>query len=172
MNLQRLRADHESAVLDFELTNRAYFALSVSDRGDDYFRDFSEHYRARLADQERGVDAYYLLLNDDGRVVGRFNLYDLSDGVATVGYRVAERVSGRGVATSGLRELCRLARDEHGVHTLHAATSDANVGSQRVLEKSGFVRTRPAEPADVGGRPGWRYELHLGVSPSDPESRT
>jgi len=38
--------------------------------------------------------------------VGRFNPYDLKDGTAEVGYRVAEQVAGCGVATSTLRELC------------------------------------------------------------------
>lgn len=160
IELQRLRADHEAAVLDFELANRAYFATSISDRGDDYFRDFFAHYEARLADQERGVDAYYLVVEDD-EVVGRINLYDLDDGVANVGYRVAERVSGRGVASAALRDLCRLARDEHGLRLLRAATSDANVASQRVLEKAGFCRTVAADPAEIGGKQGWWYELAL-----------
>jgi len=35
--LERLRAGHAPAVLAFELANRAYFAASVSDRGDDFF---------------------------------------------------------------------------------------------------------------------------------------
>ncbi len=37
--LQRLRADHASAVLDFELANRAYFAASISDRGDEFYEE-------------------------------------------------------------------------------------------------------------------------------------
>ena len=35
--LKRLRAGHAPAVLAFELANRAYFAASISDRGDDFF---------------------------------------------------------------------------------------------------------------------------------------
>lgn len=52
--------------------------------------------------------------------------------------------------------------DDHGLRRLRAATSDANIASQRVLEKAGFVRTGPAEPAEIGGRGGWWYELALG----------
>jgi [ribosomal protein S5]-alanine N-acetyltransferase len=35
--LQRLRADYAPAVLAFDLANRAYFAASVSDRGDEFY---------------------------------------------------------------------------------------------------------------------------------------
>jgi ribosomal-protein-alanine N-acetyltransferase len=42
-------------------------------------------------------------------VLGRFNLYDLEDGAADVGYRVARHASGRGLATAAVEQLCRLA---------------------------------------------------------------
>lgn len=77
--------------------------------------------------------------------MGRFNLYDLVDGTAGVGYRIAQRVSGRGVATSGLRNLCRIAGEEYGLRTLRAVTSSENVASQRVLTKAGFVAIRSVE---------------------------
>jgi ribosomal-protein-alanine N-acetyltransferase len=156
--LQRLRRDHAPAVLAFEHANRAYFAESISDRGDEFFEQFAERHRALLADQHAGVCAYYVLVAEDGEVVGRFNLYDLVDGSADVGYRVAERVAGRGVATSALQDFCRIAGEQYGLQTLRAATSSDNVASQRVLTKAGFVETGPAE---VGGRQGSRYELVL-----------
>jgi [ribosomal protein S5]-alanine N-acetyltransferase len=145
--LQRLRLDHEAAVLDFERANRAYFAESITDRGDDFFATFADQFQELLAEQEEGVGMFHVLVDDDGTVVGRFNLY-----------RVARRVSGRGVATSGVQELCRIARDEYGLQTLNAATSNANIASQRVLTKAGFVAIGPA---DVAGRKGTRYELTL-----------
>ncbi|MGH2884952.1 MAG: GNAT family N-acetyltransferase, partial [Solirubrobacteraceae bacterium] len=98
------------------------------------------------------------LVDEDEKVVGRFNLYDLVDGTAEVGYRVAQQVAGRGVATSALQDLCRIAREQHGLRTLKAATSNENVASQRVLTKVGFFATGPVE---VGGRPGCSYELAL-----------
>jgi len=156
--LQRLRRDHEAAVLDFERVNRAYFAESISDRGDGFYENFAERYRALLAEQEAGACIFQVLVDEHETVVGRFNLYNLVDGTAEVGYRVAQRVSGRGVATSGLRSLCQIAREEYGLRTLRAATSNENVASQRVLAKAGFVAIGPAE---VGGRQGARYELAL-----------
>ena len=159
--LQLLRADHGPAVLAFELANRAYFAASISDRGDEFFDQFAERHSAALAEQEAGTCAFYVLVGEDGSVLGRFNLYEIKDGAAELGYRVAEQVAGRGVATAAVRELCRLATAQYGLHTLKAMTTHENVASQKVLTKAGFV---PVGPADVAGRPGTWYQLDLPAS--------
>ncbi|SPF03139.1 putative acetyltransferase [Streptomyces sp. MA5143a] len=142
-SLIRLHAGHAPSVLAFELANRAYFAASVPDRGDDFFDRFTDRYDALLAEQETGVCAFYALVAEDGSVLGRFNLYDLEDGTARLGYRVGERVTGRGVATAAVRELCRTATATHGLRELRAAASDQNAASRRVLTKAGFVPVGP-----------------------------
>ena len=159
--LEQLHAGHAPAVLAFELGNRAYFAASISDRGDEFFADFPSRYSAMLAEQEAGTGAFYVLVAEDGSVLGRFNLYGLEDGTAVLGYRVAQQVAGRGVATATVRELCRLAAARHGLCTLKAATSRENVASQKVLVKAGFVPAGPADPADLGGKPGTWYQRDL-----------
>jgi len=157
-DLQRLRADHAPAVLAFELANRAYFAGFISDRGDEYFDQFSERHNALLAEQDAGICACYVLVGEDGSVLGRFNLYEIKDGTAELGYRVAQQVAGRGVATATVRELCQLAAAQYGLRTLMAATTHKNVASQRVLIKAGFV---PVGPADIVGKPGTWYQRDL-----------
>jgi ribosomal-protein-alanine N-acetyltransferase len=161
--LQQLRADHGQAVLDFELANRAYFAAFINDRGDAFYDQFTDRHRAMLAEQGAGQCAFYVLVAEDGSVLGRFNLYDLKDGSAELGYRVAQHVAGRGVATASVRKLCRLAAVRHGVRKLRAVTSHANVASQKVLAKAGFVPVGPADPAELGGKPGTRYQRDLTV---------
>ncbi|TQJ37596.1 GNAT family N-acetyltransferase [Streptomyces sp. NBC_00080] len=163
--LKRLHAGHAPAVLAFELANRAYFAASVSDRGDEFYDQFTDRFSALLAEQEAGICAFYVLVGEDGSVLGRFNLYDLKDGTAELGYRVAQHVAGRGVATATVRELCRLAAGRHGLRTLRAGTSRENVASQKVLTKAGFVPAAPAGPADLGSKPGTWYRRDLTVQP-------
>lgn len=160
--LQRLRVDHGPAILAFEVANRAYFAASISDRGDDYFERFNDGLDQLLAEQETGCHAYFVLVQADGTVTGRFNLFNINDGVAELGYRVAQRVAGRGVATAAVREVCRMARTQLGLHTLTARTTLGNVASQRVLAKAGFV---PAGSADIAGRPAICFRLDLASSP-------
>ncbi|MFC9931348.1 GNAT family N-acetyltransferase [Streptomyces sp. NPDC127190] len=159
--LKRLHADHAPAVLAFELANRSYFATSVSDRGDDFFDRFTDRYKALLAEQEAGICAFYVLVTEKGSVLGRFNLYDMEDNTATLGYRVARQVAGRGVATATVQELCRLAAARLGLRTLRAAASRDNVASQSVLTKAGFVPVGPAAPSDLGGKSGTWYERDL-----------
>jgi ribosomal-protein-alanine N-acetyltransferase len=60
--LQRLRADHEAAVLDFERANRSYFAGSISDRGDAYFEQFADRHAELPAEREAGECAYLVLV--------------------------------------------------------------------------------------------------------------
>jgi len=159
--LQRLHAGHAPAVLAFELANRAYFAASVSDRGDEFFDQFTERHSALLAEQEAGTCAFYVLVAEDGSVLGRFNLVHFKDGTAELGYRVAQHVAGRGVATAAVRELCRLAAARHGLGTMRAATARENAASQKVLTKAGFAPVGPADPADLGGKPGTWYQRDL-----------
>ncbi|GLY79231.1 GNAT family N-acetyltransferase [Actinoallomurus iriomotensis] len=161
--LERLRADHAPAVLAFELANRAYFAASISDRGDEFFERFTDRHDALLAEQEAGHGAFHVLVAQDGSVLGRFNLIFVEDGAAELGYRVAQHVAGRGVATATVRELCRLAAVRYGLRTLRAATSHGNAASQKVLAKAGFVPIGPADPADLGGKPGTWYQRDLAL---------
>ena len=159
--LQRLRADHAPAVLAFELANRAYFAAFISDRGDAFFDQFTERLDALLDEQEAGICVFHVLVGDDGSVLVRFNLVDLKDGTAVLGYRVAEHVAGRGVTTATVRELCQLAAEQYGLRMLRAATTHENVASQKVLTKAGFVLVGPA---DIGGKGGTWYERALAIS--------
>jgi ribosomal-protein-alanine N-acetyltransferase len=162
--LEPLRADHAAAVLAFELANRSYFAAWVSDRGDAFYAEYPERHRAALAEQEAGVCAYHVLVADDGSVIGRFNLYAVGDGLATLGYRVARHAAGRGVATAYVNELCRLAATRYGLRTLRAATPHENIASQKVLTKAGFALVGPADPADLGGRQGVWYQRDLAAA--------
>ena len=67
------------------------------------------------------------------------------------------------MATTTVRELCRIAAARHGLRTLRAATSHDNTASQKVLAKAGFV---PVGPADIVGKQGTWYQRDL--TPADP----
>jgi [ribosomal protein S5]-alanine N-acetyltransferase len=163
--LQRLDAGHAPAVLAFEQANRTWFAASISDRGDEFFAQFTDRFRALLADQEAGRAAYHVLLADDGSVLGRFNLIFTGDGGAELGYRVAQQAAGRGMATTTVRELCQRAAASYGLRTLRAATADTNAASRKVLARAGFVPAGPADPAEIGGKRGTWYQRDLADCP-------
>jgi ribosomal-protein-alanine N-acetyltransferase len=165
--LQRLAAHHADALFHFERLNRAYFARSVPDRGDDYFTGFAARHAELLAEQAAGRHHFHVLVDGDGAVLGRFNLVDvdLTDGSAELGFRVAERAAGRGVATDGVRRVLTLARSAYGLRRLFASAALANGGSLAVLRNTGFV---PVGEVALDGQPGlWHVRA---LTPDDQPS--
>ncbi|GGY23096.1 GNAT family N-acetyltransferase [Streptomyces djakartensis] len=156
VTLERLRADHAQALLAFEWENRAYFARSIPDRGDEYFTGpgFAERHQALLAEQQAGVCHFHLVLDEEGGIVGRVNLVDVADGCAEVGYRVGEQAAGRGVATAAVAQVCRLAAGDYGLTALTAVTTADNRASMTVLGRNGFTCVGDTT---VAGRPGLRF---------------
>ncbi|WP_329118901.1 GNAT family N-acetyltransferase [Streptomyces sp. NBC_01465] len=157
--LELLRLDHASPLLAFEQENRAYFAALIPDRGDDYFAHFDARHSDLLAEQETGTVLFHLLVADDGEVLGRFNLFDVADGSAELGYRVAERAAGKGIASAAVRDMCARAAQEYGLTTLRARTTLDNPASRAVLARTGFT---PVGDCTLNDRPGLRYVRDLG----------
>ncbi|MEU5219607.1 GNAT family N-acetyltransferase [Streptomyces sp. NPDC020807] len=162
--LQRLRDDHAPALLVFERENRAYFAGSVPDRGDAYFEEFEDRHRSLIEAQEAGEIHFHVLVAEGGEIVGRVNLVDVDTaaGTAELGYRLAEKATGRGLATRGVREVCRLAVEEYGLSRLTAVVAAGNPSSSAVLARAGFGAVGGVTLED--GEPGTAYERELSPS--------
>jgi ribosomal-protein-alanine N-acetyltransferase len=158
-SLERLRLDHGPALLVFEQENRAYFAKSISDRGDDYFANFDARQADLLAEQAAGLCHFHVLVDGNGDVLGRFNLFNVTEGSADLGFRVAEKAAGQGVCTATVRQVCALAAAEYHLASLRAAAAIDNPGSRAVLAKTGFVPT--GESIELNGRPGLRFTRSL-----------
>ncbi|MGW7685902.1 GNAT family N-acetyltransferase [Kribbella sp. NPDC054772] len=158
MTLEPLSAAHADAVLAFELQNREYFASWIWDRGDEYFAEFAERHAAMLAEQAAGICRFHVLVDDTGAIAGRVNLVDLENGAAELGYRIAEKWAGQGLATAAVRAIIGVAATEYGLTALSAGASDRNPASQAVLTRCGF-QVVGTSSTDLG--PGKKYELML-----------
>ncbi|MBD0739110.1 GNAT family N-acetyltransferase [Streptomyces sp. CBMA29] len=156
--IELLHPDHSPALLTFERENRAYFAATIPDRGDDFFARFDDHLRDRLAEQESGTCYFHVVTGPEGDVLGRINLVDVADGGADLGYRIAERAAGRGLATWAVRELCRTAAADYGLTVLRAGTTLDNAASRAVLARTGFTVVGERQ---FSGRPGLTYRRAL-----------
>jgi [ribosomal protein S5]-alanine N-acetyltransferase len=154
VTLERLTAEHAGPLLAFERENREYFAASIEDRGDAYFEEFAARHAALLAEQETGTIQFHVLVDGSGAVVGRVNLIDIENGSAELGYRIAEKATGRGLASAAVRAIVRLAASQYGLTTLHAGTSVKNLASQAVLTRAGFRLVGESGPEKT-------YELKL-----------
>lgn len=66
----------------------------------------------------------------------------VQDEVAEVGYMLLPEFQGQGYATESLRCLLDWAKHTHGIEKFSATVTKGNLGSERVLEKSGFALTK------------------------------
>jgi ribosomal-protein-alanine N-acetyltransferase len=113
--LQRLGPEHAPALLAFERENRAHFAASIPERGDDFFTHFEARHRELLELQADGRNFCHVLVEENGAILGRVNLVNASAGSADLGCRIAERASGLGLATAAVRQVCALGTTEYGL---------------------------------------------------------
>lgn len=159
MRLEQVTAGHLEAVLAFETVNREYFAAAIPDRGEEFFADYPARHAALLRMQDEGTDRFHVLVTGDGAIAGRFNLVDIRDGEAELGYRVGRDFAGRGVATEGVRRVLELAGTEYGLKRLRAQTSADNHASQKVLLRNGFklISRQQAGGSDLGWC--WRCDV-------------
>jgi ribosomal-protein-alanine N-acetyltransferase len=112
--LQLLRPEHAPALLAFERENRGYFAASVPDRGEGFFAEFDARFAQLLAWQADGTSA-------------------------ELGYRIARKAVGQGLATAAVHEVCELAAAQYGLTSLRAKATMDNPASRKVLDRNGFV---------------------------------
>ena len=98
-----------------------------------------EHWHKRVLGNPEGIVCTVLV---DGTVAGNVVSWrDAETGRRLMGYWIGREFWGRGVATDSVRAYLSEVRER----PINAHVAAHNFGSQRVLEKNGFVRTA-AEP--------------------------
>jgi ribosomal-protein-alanine N-acetyltransferase len=83
------------------------------------------------------------LIDETGTAVGRITLNGIVRGAlqsCSVGYWVGPHAKGRGLASTAVHDVVRIAFEELVLHRVPAETLLHNIASQRVLERNGFVR--------------------------------
>ena len=106
-----------------------------------------------------GTAIDWLAVDEQDDVVASVAIQDIrrDRGVGEIGYWVAARARGRGIATRAVRLVARWARDELRLRTLEIMVHEDNLASQGVARAAGFQQTgeRRAPPRE-GLAPG-RY---------------
>lgn len=95
----------------------------------------------RLRGEGRGLA---LAAQDGDRLVGLLVLQAAAPGDVEVAYWIAAAERGRGYATRAVALVSRWLAESPGVRRIWLETDPDNRGSQRVAEKTGFVRERLA----------------------------
>lgn len=150
MELELLEEKHFQSLFEFEKNNRDWFEQFVPPRPSSYdsFASFRDITNSLIEQHEEGTGYFYVVVQD-GEVIARANIIDVTDDKCEIGYRVCQNWSGKGVASFAVNELSEIARDELDLHLLTAKAAINNPASMRVLEKSNFVRVGQEKNAFV-----------------------
>ena len=141
ISLSLLQESDAEELYEFEVQNRRFFEKMVPSRGDGYYtwETFVERHRDLLDEQANGLSQFYLVKDEEGKIAGRINLIDIDkeNSVAEIGFRIGEVHVGKGIGKNALRLLLEAPL---AVKQIAAKTTTVNIASQKVLEKSGFIR--------------------------------
>jgi [ribosomal protein S5]-alanine N-acetyltransferase len=137
--------DDAPALAELLQVNRTFLAPWEPVRDDDYFTvaGQSAALTSALERYEQGTALPSVIVDESGRVVGRITLSDIVRGPfqsCHLGYWLSSAENGRGLATSAVRDIIRVAFEELRLHRIQAGTLLHNVRSQAVLERNGFIR--------------------------------
>lgn len=102
-------------------------------------KDAQEYIGAMLARDKNAIFAFAICIDD--RAVGSIGVFrqsNIHSRTAELGYYLAEEYWGKGIMTDAVRQLCEQLFRETDILRIYAEPFAHNVGSRRVLEKSGF----------------------------------
>lgn len=142
-HVRLLEAADAAALLRFEEENRTFFEATLPPRPAAYYAldRVQQSIQSSIDEAAAGTAYLYVVLDPDGAIVGRVNLFDVARGPvqgAELGYRIGERHQGRGHATRAVAHAVREAFERWDLHRLEASTAATNVASQIVLLRNGF----------------------------------
>ncbi|MDY7222521.1 GNAT family N-acetyltransferase [Halalkalibacterium halodurans] len=154
IKIEPLTEEDANALYFFECENRSFFEKMVPSRGEHYYQFdfFLERHRELLLEQSKGTSYFYLIKDLTGSIVGRINLVDVDqvNDIASIGYRIGESYTGRGIANQAVAILLTLPELEE-IKEIRAVTTSHNIASQKILERHHFKQTHVGDDVECNG---------------------
>ncbi|OIQ76734.1 putative ribosomal N-acetyltransferase YdaF [mine drainage metagenome] len=141
--------------------------IRYTDWGPNTVEDTKEFFRETFESAALEPRASYMLAITlpQGPLVGgvRLGITSRADHAADFGYVIDAKYWGQGIATEATKRLVAFGFDELDLHRIYATCHPENIGSARVLEKSGFqLEGRLRDDKFVRGA--WRDSLLYAIS--------
>jgi len=130
-------------LLHLQTDNRAFFEMFSMERNEDFYTVDTQLQRIQTYQEESSKDQSYTfgIFTNEGGLIGTINLFQVLRGSlqsAFIGYFLDEKHNGKGYMTEAVKLLVEYAFKELKLHRIEAGVMPHNIGSIRVLEKSGF----------------------------------
>jgi len=131
------------ALLDLLKKNRNFFEKFSMERSEAYYTMEPQLERIKQYEEDSLTDQAYNfgIFKNDGALIGTINLFQVLRGSlqsAIIGYFLDKNHNGKGYTTEAVKLLVEYAFKELKLHRIEAGVMPHNIGSIRVLEKSGF----------------------------------
>lgn len=112
-------------------------------------REMAQETVRRFIDSYNDEHSYSWVMdaNGDDVVAGTIGAYDYDNDQIEVGFSVGKAWQGRGFATEALKTILEYLTENEGIHRVTAWCAADNIGSRKVLEKSGMQLVS----TDMGG---------------------
>ncbi|WP_240628466.1 GNAT family N-acetyltransferase [Bacillus salacetis] len=144
--LKELSGQEVMELLRLQKDNKEFFEAFSMDRAAGFYTVEGQKERIRQFARDKENDHAYhfgIYLSREDRLIGTINLFQVLRGSlqsAFIGYFLDHGHNGRGYATEAAKLIVQFGFAELRLHRIEAGVMPHNVGSIRVLEKSGFQK--------------------------------
>ncbi|MCM2674417.1 GNAT family N-acetyltransferase [Alkalicoccobacillus plakortidis] len=142
--LRSFQIEDAEDLLLMQTQNKLFFEqYSMMRTNDFYSMDYQKQMIKQFSQLKlQGIEFHFgIFLNDTDQLIGTIDLFQLYRGSlqsAMIGYFISHAHNGNGYATEACKLLVNYAFSNLKLHRLEAGVMPRNLGSIRVLEKSGF----------------------------------
>lgn len=142
--LRMLEVSDAEEVLDYEVRNRVFFKPFTYIKDESFYTLEAQQDRIKTNKEKSENDLYYgfgIFLKETDKLIGISMLAEILRGdlqSCFVGYSLDEDHNGKGYTTEAVKLVVEYGFNELKLHRIEAGVMPHNIGSIRVLEKSGF----------------------------------
>ncbi len=144
--LKLITEEDTQALLDFELRNRAFFTKTSPTRSEAFFTLEGKRafVKSQIQAHKDNLAHSFCMFTHDNQLIAWVSLFEILDvpsiNSCFLGYRIDEAYQGKGYTSEAVKLICDYAFKELKLHRIEAGVLVDNYGSQRVLEKNGFIQ--------------------------------
>ncbi|MBN3543961.1 GNAT family N-acetyltransferase [Fictibacillus barbaricus] len=144
--LKPLNISDATSILELEIKNKEFFSQYSINRDSEFYTLEGQLKRMETIEESRENDLGYsfgIYLNESHRLIGQISLFKIERGPAQrgmVGYSLDKDQNGKGYMTEALKSIVDFGFDQLKLHRIEAGVMPHNIGSIKILEKTGFQK--------------------------------